>query len=77
MTSIITPELINYAKTIVAERGITQSEMTHEIMGDVLREAMHRMDEAVTRFAENKDAKSAFAEAIYFNVKISKQEPNQ
>jgi hypothetical protein len=69
--NLITPELANYAKKIVAERGIAQADMTKEIMGEVLREAMRRMDRATTRFLEDKQAKTALAEAIYFGVKIA------
>lgn len=67
----MTPELINYAKKIVAELGIAQADMTKEIMGEVLKEAVRRMDAAVTRYMGNKQARVAMAEAIFFNVKIA------
>ena len=71
MKTNMTPELLNYAKKIVAERGIAQADMTKEIMGEVLKEAVRRMDAAVTRYMGNKQAQVAMAEAIFFNVKIA------
>jgi hypothetical protein len=70
MQTNMTPELINYAKTIVAERNISQAQMTPALMGEVLKEAVRRMDAAVTRYMSNKQAQVAMFEAIFFNVKI-------
>lgn len=67
----MTPELINYAKTIVAERGIKQADMTQAIMGEILKEALLRMDHAMTRFLDNKEAQTGMAEGIFYGVKIS------
>ena len=69
---IITPELIKYAKAIVAERGIAQTDMTKEIMGDILKEALRRMDKAITRYVESKTAQGAMAMACYYGVPVTK-----
>lgn len=66
----MTPELINYAKTIVDERNISKAQMTPAIMGEVLKEAVRRMDAAVTRYTRNEQAQIALAESVFFNAKI-------
>ena len=71
-TAMIPADLANYAKSIVRERGISQAEMTKEIMGDILKEAMRRIDRAVTRYIESPDAQSAFKMSIYLNTPITR-----
>ena len=71
MTTTITPELLNYAKKIVAERGITQAVMTKEIMGDVLKEAIRRMDRTMTRYLESTEAQSCLAQGVFYDIKLA------
>jgi len=66
----LTPELINYAKNITAERGIAQADMTPAIMGDILKEAVRRMDVAVTRIMGNKDMMTGFNAHVYYGASI-------
>ena len=67
----MTPELINYAKQIVAERAIPQANMTKEIMGDILKEAIKRMDKAMTRYLESPSAQGCLAQGIYYNISVA------
>jgi hypothetical protein len=70
-TNTMTPELLNYAKKIVAERGIAKADMTKELMGDVLKEAICRMDRAMTRYMESAEAQGCMALNVYHNVSVA------
>jgi hypothetical protein len=68
----MTPELINYARTIALERGIKKEDMSPELMGDILQEALRRMDKAVSRFLASEAAQAAFAKAVYYDLPVAK-----
>jgi ubiquinone biosynthesis protein COQ9 len=67
----MTPELVNYARSIVLERGIKKENMTPELMGEVLQEALKRMDKAVSRFLASEAAQAAFAKAVYYDLSVN------
>ena len=60
----MTPELIAYAKKIVIERGITESQMTAGIMGAVLKEAIRRMDRAIQKLQDRPAAMDQFCNDV-------------
>ena len=69
----LTPELIAYAKAIVKERGIKQADMTEEIMGDVLKEAVRKMDEAIDKFNAQycgQESRNCFWASLYYGRPI-------
>jgi ubiquinone biosynthesis protein COQ9 len=67
----MTPELINYARSIALERGIKKENITPELMGEVLQEALKRMDKAVSRFLASEAAQAAFAKAVYYDLSVN------
>ena len=70
-TNEITPELVGYAKAIVRQRGIAQADMTPAIMGEVLQEAVRRMEMLCERYQNSREMQEGFAAAIYFNTPIA------
>lgn len=57
-------ELIGYAAAIIRERGIAQSELTPAILGEVLCEAVRRMDAMVGEMTEGRTDRSREAIAM-------------
>jgi hypothetical protein len=68
----MTPELVNYARSIALERGIKKEDMTPELMKDILQEALRRMDKAISRFLASEAVQAAFAKAVYYNLPVNK-----
>jgi ubiquinone biosynthesis protein COQ9 len=69
----MTLELVNYARSIALERGIKKEDMTPELMGEVLQEALKRMDKATSRFLASEAAQAAFAKAVYYDLPMIKK----
>ena len=64
----MTPELIAYAKKIVAERNISQDSITPALMGEILKEARNRMTKAVNKFYSDPKNTTILGEAVYKSV---------
>ncbi len=63
-----TKELIAYAAKIVKERGITEATMTKEVMGEVLKECIRRMDRAVAKLQDKRAAMDQFCESVAADI---------
>ena len=72
-----TNELTAYAAAIVMERGITENQMTPALMGEILTEALARMDKLVMEVTEARTYRAReffrpFSAAVYVET-VSRQ----
>jgi len=68
MSKQVTPELQAYMTEIVKERGITQEEFTAKVCGEVMQEAVRRMDATTTRARESERFYHNFSSIVYLEI---------
>lgn len=73
----MTLELISYAKAIVVERGLSQEQFTPAICGEVMQEAIRRMDRLTTEVLEGRtdraqEVVAGMAKQIYWECRLNR-----
>jgi len=65
---MVTKEMQAYMTEIVKERGITQETFTKEVCGDVMKEAVRRMDRAISRAKQSETFYHNFTSVLYLKI---------
>lgn len=67
----LTPELKAHVVQYVIQRGITEDQITPEILGDALKASLNKMDQAVIKVMDSRKIQNVFMEDIYTTIRAA------